>query len=228
MPIHENIFTTIKLKIKNPHVFRNVIDKNTLTWKKIENYLNNYVNLYYSSVYIIDSKKITKSIDFPWSSIPCVDPQFLFEQINNGRGFIIHNFSRSSEKINNVCDCIEKKFRQTVTDVHVYAGLSNSSQSFPAHWDFVDNFILQQEGRTEWIIYNEFATESDIKNNNQVDNSEKKLTTQLKVILNPGDILYLPAFVYHKAVPLEKRISLSIPVPPERHKTNREWYKLNY
>ena len=36
----------------------------------------------------------------------------------------------------------------------------------------------------------------------------------IDVILNPGDILYIPKMMYHKADPFEKRVSISIPCVP--------------
>lgn len=77
-------------------------------------------------------------------------------------------------------------------DVHVYTGHEDNCRSFGPHFDKADNFILQTEGKSNWILKDAF-----------------------NIILEPGDIIFIPKLWVHECKPLSKRISLSFPF----------WYK---
>ena len=73
-------------------------------------------------------------------------------------------------------------------DVHIYAGLDEISKSFGEHFDKSANFILQTEGKSRWVI-----------------------SSFLDVVMEPGDVLYIPRLYVHECIPLTKRISISFP-----------------
>ena len=73
-------------------------------------------------------------------------------------------------------------------DVHIYTGHENNCRSFGPHFDKAYNFILQTEGNSRWIVDNGFD-----------------------IILNPGDVIFIPKHCVHECKPLTKRISLSFP-----------------
>jgi len=73
-------------------------------------------------------------------------------------------------------------------DVHVYTGHEDNCRSFGAHYDKADNFIVQTEGESNWILKDSFTT-----------------------VLKPGDALFIPKLWIHECKPLTKRISLSFP-----------------
>jgi len=73
-------------------------------------------------------------------------------------------------------------------DVHIYAGLNEVSKSFGEHFDQSANFILQTEGKSRWIV-----------------------SSFLDVVMEPGDVVYIPKLYAHECIPLTKRISLSFP-----------------
>ena len=74
--------------------------------------------------------------------------------------------------------------------------------------DEAHNLIVVCEGEIEFEVF-----------------LNKKIIKKLKT----GDCLYIPAGVYHRAVPLtDKRISCSfaIKTPPEKIKEEREWLRI--
>ena len=87
---------------------------------------------------------------------------------------------------------------------HLYASNSNKSVSFTPHADKPHNVILQTEGETEWIRYNEFSSVLG-----KTDTPEK-LTVAEHTILKPGEMIYLPARQYHMAKTFMPRLSVSI------------------
>jgi ribosomal protein L16 Arg81 hydroxylase len=95
-------------------------------------------------------------------------------------------------------------------DFHLYGGLLPESTSFPAHNDLANNYIIQFDGQCEWVIYKEQASFEEAFNYNIIP--EDRLTEERRIILNPGDIIYIPSGKYHKCIPLGKRLSLSVPI----------------
>ena len=87
---------------------------------------------------------------------------------------------------------------------HLYASNSSKSVSFTPHADKPHNIILQIEGETEWIRYNEFSSVLG-----KTDTPEM-LTEAEHKILQPGEMIYLPSRQYHCAKTFMPRLSLSI------------------
>ena len=115
--------------------------------------------------------------------------------------------SRANLKINNVASQLEKKFNSPV-DCHIYFSLYRNSASFKKHKDMAHNFIVACEGEIKFEIF-----------------LDKKITKKLKT----GDYVYIPAGVYHRAVPLtDKRISCSfaIKLPLGGTREERTWLKI--
>lgn len=73
-------------------------------------------------------------------------------------------------------------------DVHVYVSYKDG-KSFKKHNDQAINYIIQCQGKSRWIVENSFD-----------------------VILDKGDLIYIPYEWYHQCIPLTKRISISIPI----------------
>jgi|TARA_E500000318_G_C3472327_1_gene177027 ribosomal protein L16 Arg81 hydroxylase len=73
-------------------------------------------------------------------------------------------------------------------DAHIYTGHTDKPSSFPVHFDYRDNFILQVEGTSRVIVPHYFDK-----------------------IFSPGDLLWIPRFVTHMVIPLTRRLSISFP-----------------
>ena len=151
-------------------------------------------------------KKQTPVKSVPWYG-NCYDTSFITQHIRAGGGFVITGYGMYNETTNGLCKEIEEQF-QCVSDIHVYGGLKNISQSFKAHSDPTSNFIIQVEGITNWKIFSNKC--AMISKEQPVFPDEKDLEIELEINLNPGDLIYIPSRQYHKASPSEKRLSMSI------------------
>ena len=134
-------------------------------------------------------------------------PISLIKKLTKEGTCYLSDCSRANKKINDTAYKLEKKFESPV-DCHKYFSLHKNSTSFSNHKDTAHNFIVACEGEIEFEIF-----------------LNKKTTKKLKT----GDYVYIPAGVYHRAVPLtDKRISCSfaIKTPPEKIKEEREWLRI--
>jgi len=73
-------------------------------------------------------------------------------------------------------------------DVSLYFSFLPGVESHGIHCDVTDVYIWQQQGITQWTVYD-----------------KKKYTYNLM----PGDILYIPKGMYHDTIPITARASLS-------------------
>lgn len=68
------------------------------------------------------------------------------------------------------------------------------SQGFAPHWDDIEAFVLQLEGKKQWKLYkprnsNEVLPRFSSKDFGQEEDSLELL---MSVVLEPGDLLYFP------------------------------------
>lgn len=87
------------------------------------------------------------------------------------------------------------------------------SQGFAPHYDDIEAFVLQLEGRKRWRLYdprtpNEVLPRFSSENFDQSELGECILDT----VLEPGDLLYFPRGVIHQAVTQDENHSLHITV----------------
>lgn len=79
-------------------------------------------------------------------------------------------------------------------------------QAFDAHFDSMDGFVVQIEGSKEWIIYEPLMDRprSDMK----YKPKREELKELQRIILEPGDVLYIPRGWPHEAIAVESELSL--------------------
>jgi len=220
----------------NPLYLKNIFPtpEKYLSWHDVEQCLN-YPELF--DFEVIDPHTNSK-IEIPsyrktwvWSKL-VQDKSFIFDKINNGFGLVILNYGSYNDITNQLLKYFEQEFYVNAA-IHVYCNIKENG-SFFIHEDYPSNFIIQVEGTTPWKVYNNRLSNlypTGIMNNFI---KEKDLSVALDVVLEPGDVLYIPSRMYHYAKPCNKRLSMSIPcwnkykTDPEHFSIDRERYKLNY
>tara|TARA_Y100000389_G_C17409504_1_gene490055 strand:+ start:429 stop:842 length:414 start_codon:yes stop_codon:yes gene_type:complete len=70
---------------------------------------------------------------------------------------------------------------------HLYFNITTKAETFGKHKDVMDVYFWQCQGATKWIIE---------------DKDE--------VILNPGDLIFIPKGVHHNVIPLSPRLGVSM------------------
>jgi len=216
----KNIIRDIRKEIKfndNP-IHKSIGSENTsnlVNWQIVEECLNS--NLFRFEIISNSIKQNVSQSNYFWYSTPVQDKNFIFNMILSGATFVLLEYrnKQTSELLHE----IEKQF-DVVCDAHVYGGISIDSKSFNPHVDIPSNFIVQVEGKTLWKIYKNQA--SDLFSQEEINSTSVKdnLELDFEILLNPGDILYVPARRFHEAIPNGKRLSISIPCRSKKYDRN--------
>ena len=184
--------------------------KNFITWDSVNTILNN------SSLewrIIENNSSIQIPTYKPFTGGIFQDKKFIQNHINKGNTFIIENYVIYNEFVKSLLSEIEK-YLNIVAGAHIF-GSKNKKEtvSYPPHIDDNPLFIFNIEGITKWNLFSNnssFLFNRDEINKNVQSN---KLVPHSEYILAPGDFLYIPTRVFHKATPNIKdsyRLSLNI------------------
>jgi len=194
-PISVNIFFKEYWQKKHLVIRRNKY-KGLFTFNMLSDYLNRYPDV--KSLQILDYD----DNDTRW----CLDkhkklkqPMLSKEEVYNlwkkGKSLVIPFADYEKKALVDICFTLERYFGHG--QVNVYASPKAESKSFPAHRDGTENFLFHTEGKTKWTIYEEFAP-------------SKPETIVDEFVLEPGDLLYIPSYQYHKVDTIGPRILLSV------------------
>jgi len=179
-----------------------------VTWQDVEDVINKdscYIEL------IRDQLKVDiPGFKYFWYGKHTHYKKFIFDAINSGDTFIINQYTNWKKEINDLCASIEAVY-DVVVDAHVYGGLMSNCKSFKPHVDIPANFICQIEGTTHWQVYkNQSSALLNHYQTNTLSIPEDTLEVEIDVMLEPGDVIYLPSRTFHGAFPSGKRLSISI------------------
>lgn len=224
--VSKKILEKVRENADTPFVSKECFQHNILSWKDVENYLNNNYSFTKDQLNIIDGcgNNFNPTMgDYSWSPIKRYIPEEVFSLINSGNTFALFNMSRFNKECNSLANDIESGLDEITLDFHVFGGLKSICQSFSIHKDFSYNLIFQIDGKSRWMVYN---TDSNLPRNLE---SDDQLNLLIDEILDPGDVVYIPVNYYHKCIPLGKRLSISVCFRPTfdgEFNKNREWFTL--
>lgn len=90
-------------------------------------------------------------------------------------------------------------------DMHLYVSKGNNPILFPSHHDRPNNLIIQGQGSTEWIMYDEYGT---CDHPFQIKDHKMKVLYKRK--MKHGDYLFIPSRQYHRTIAKKGRLSISV------------------
>lgn len=183
--------------------FRRDLFSKIITWKKFSSYINNDRAVSGLQAILPDGRKLCmekwnlfKSKKPTWCKKHYYEKKYLHEIWTNHGSIILTKASQLTPEISNIARTVEEHFGGAA-DAHFYCSYSEKSHSFKAHADLDDNFLVHAYGSVRWTVNNTLE-------NKQGDTTEFDLTV--------GNLLYIPKGLIHKAEPLSKRISISVPL----------------
>lgn len=123
-----------------------------------------------------------------------------------------------------VCAILQELFHSRA-GANVYLTPSNS-QGFAPHYDDIEAFVLQVEGKKRWRVYsppeNEVLPRVSSKNFNENEIGSPVLET----VLEPGDLLYFPRGFIHQANAIGDTHSLHITLSVYQQQSIGDFLKL--
>jgi len=198
-----NIYHKKRWCVIKANDFRKDLFSKVITWQKFSRYINNDRAVSGLQAILPDGRKLCmekwnlhKSKKPTWCKKDYYEKKYLHEIWSNHGSIILTKASLLTPEISSIAGAIEEHFGGAA-DAHFYCSYSEKSHSFKEHADLDDNFLVHANGTVRWTVYNSLE-------NKEGDTTELDLTI--------GDLLYIPKGLKHKAIPLSKRISISIPL----------------
>jgi mannose-6-phosphate isomerase-like protein (cupin superfamily) len=174
---------------------------NIFSWQELANLLNTPLSTHRFHAIGKECKAVDKYNE--WQTVPDVmSPQDIYNYARNHVCYI-QDSSRASKRINKIAHDLEW-FTGFSCDAHVFFSVmeeEKETDGFGMHKDVCHNLIVQVEGTTKFTVQDHFT-----------------------MVLEPGDCVFVPLGVYHKAESIDKRLSVSFPMnPTHKTKQNRFW-----
>lgn len=212
---------------KNPKVFKNAIIDNKVTWRYINEMLQrsniekDYFQLSYNG--IVDKSEYVES----YYQLGVLKHRFirpiLYQYLKHG-ATLTANRIVNEPIINDYARQISS-FTGFPTICSAYIAFGEKS-SFQPHWDSRDIFVLQAVGKKRWIIYppsfkNPLYMHKSLHMAKQYPCPKEPI---MDIVLDEGDILYLPRGYWHDPLPLgTETVHLTIAIYPPSGLDYIEW-----
>ena len=211
-----------RIELLKPFYEKNCLH-DIFSWKELEMLLNfrpsNTQNRF--TVYL---KERYEWPDQAWVSDINSFPPSILEKIIKKYLCHIVDSSRVNKKINYISGELET-ITGFPTDAHLYVDLTDQQNvGFGIHYDYAHNLIVQIEGKSKVRAWG-FKVPDGSKT--VVENLEEE--PLFEFVMEPGDIIYVPAYYYHEVKSITKRLSVSFPSSTLIQKPfqERNWIDLN-
>jgi hypothetical protein len=132
------------------------------------------------------------------ASFQDLSPAALMEQLRAGATLIVDAVNEISPPLQALCSGLAAEFTAS-SQANLYA-CWGTTQGFEVHWDDHDVFVVQVEGSKEWALYG--ATEAAPTRRGPAPEASPPTYEPERLVLAPGDVLYLPRGYWHAAVGL--------------------------
>jgi len=140
-----------------------------------------------------------------------VFPAVLWDFYNNGCSIRMLNPQTFHNGVWRLCSTLQDHF-QTMVGANVYL-TPPGTQGFAPHWDDVEVFMLQLEGKKHWKIYNPRSTEETLPRFSSQNLEQDEVGTPvIEVDMEPGDMIYMPRGTIHQGNCLSEEHSLHITI----------------
>ncbi len=193
---------------------------NIFSWRELENLLNLRPFVNHQRLKFINKEEYSWNNQGWLTDVNTYPPTLLERELRTNLCSII-DASRVNKKVNSICKELESTFTNSCVDAHIYFTVAEDlSRGFGIHWDNSHNLIVQVEGSSRFQIWG-----CDVKEKNVEHLEESPL---IEVVMSSGDAIFVPMKVYHRAISLSKRLSISFPISYETkfEPQDRHWVEL--
>ncbi len=125
-----------------------------------------------------------------------VDLPRLYERLRDGATLILDAVNEFGGPLKQLCDGLASEFSAS-SQANLYA-CWGESQGFDVHWDDHDVFVIHLDGAKRWMLYG--ATRPAPLRRDVCDDHPRPTEPLEEIVLEAGDMLYLPRGYWHAAV----------------------------
>lgn len=136
-------------------------------------------------------------------------PHKLNQFIQDGASIVLNKMQNKCIIINDLCQIFSAS-TGCLTNANSYAARGGDG-TFNLHWDTHDVYAVQLIGKKRWKIYRPTFV-NPLPNHKSKDCPERPTELYMDVVLEAGDILYIPRGWWHDAIPLEDQDTFHIAV----------------
>jgi len=138
-----------------------------------------------------------------------LDKAPFYAQLRSGATLVINRVETNSLECRRLCGEVAR-FADLQTTSNVYLSFTGSG-TFGKHWDTHDVFAIQLLGRKRWLAYAPTFPLPLSHHTSESFSQQEIGPAQLDLVMEPGDVLYLPRGWWHQVIPLaEPSLHLSV------------------
>ena len=177
--------------------------------RELENIIKNHDLEYTRNIDIAVYKNDER---FTFNSDGKVYPALIWSKYQEGCSIRLLNPQTYSKNVWRLCSILQEYFHSFV-GTNVYLTPANS-QGFAPHYDDIEAFILQLEGKKIWKVYSPLDEETTLPRHSSKNFKRKDLTSPPinTFELEPGDLLYFPRGFIHEGRTTSTEHSLHITI----------------
>lgn len=142
-------------------------------------------------------------------------PSQLWDYYSNGCSIRVLNPQSYDQNIHSIISSLQEYFG-TMVGTNLYL-TPPGSQGFAPHYDDIEAFIIQLEGKKHWKLYKPKHEDVLARNSSMNFKAEELGPPFMKVTLNAGDVLYFPRGTIHEGHTTPDAHSLHITVSVYQH-----------
>lgn len=191
---------------KKPFLFKSIININDFSWKDVNELYSrgdiSHRDFKIMNGYEVPKKDYVESYDFLGvTEYRCIT-SVLYEYLRNG-ATLVRNRIKNEPFVDQISKQIAN-FAEARTLTGSYAAFSSKS-SYKSHWDTRDVYAVQLLGRKRWILKKpNFEFPLYMQQTKNFPDIKEPEEIYMDVILEAGDILYIPRGWWHDPLPLDQ------------------------
>lgn len=153
-------------------------------------------------------------------------PALVWQYYGEGCSVRLLNPQTYVEAVHSLCYTLAEHFSSFV-GANVYLTPAGT-QGFAPHWDDIDAFVLQLEGKKKWKVYKPRNDEEELPlvSSGNLDREELEESPIIETTLETGDLLYMPRGFIHEAQSCEDDHSLHITISANQKNTWSDYLKI--
>ena len=184
-----------------------------LSWNEMANIINTRPLMNDKRVKLLGNTRKYKWVCTKWAKdLNCFPPSLIKKILDDIMIYFV-DMSRATEKINDFAKQIEDDYGKQ-TDAHIYVCRNlEIKHHFGVHYDFNHNLIVQCEGKTNFIVWDDVKDlDRNLKGIGINTRLEMEVEPIMDVDMESGDAIWIPKHFPHLATSLTPRLSVSFPL----------------